>query len=566
MGSSHIRDILTAFSPSLDFFALSLGDGRIKIWDTGKGQVQTEFANIASAESTGIFGKHERGHLSMDYTCMKWLSLEIKKKRKLGSSLLILGTGTGDVLALDVSAGQVKWSINNCHPGGVNAISFPANGSIIYAAGVDGMVCEINSMSGDLLGKFSAMSRSISSLSVSPDGKMVATAAAQLKIFNSSDCKKLQRFSGHPGPVRCMVFSEDGKYVLSSAMGERYVAIWRIDGSKEKSAYLFLAMDHPAVFLDCRCSSCGDEDDTGLSVLAISEMGVCYFWHANTMDELRNSKATKICIPCDEGQKPKGEVSVFAAKLKSGTDINLNISHDGILLPITQSQKSKKASDMHNRVTALDRSNAEGALRPMPKVFDPVDGKFGAKPVEQKGKEFDSVSLCMEDQLKTLGILGNSDDSLSSILNSSMLKAIDLEANTPYKKMKTAILLMGPNDAINLLKALIDLWQSRYKSGAHVLPWIRCLLIYHGDHVKSQEPKLLDNLNKLTKSKGAAMNALFQLSGRLQLVLAQIDKATSNKSLVVEHNEQDDATEDESIDEVLYDVDEDSHSSSENDD
>ncbi|XP_073123334.1 uncharacterized protein [Henckelia pumila] len=526
MGSSHIRDIFTAFSPTLDLFALSFGDGRIKIWDTVKGQVQTEFTDIASSESTGVFGKDERGHLSMDYTCMKWLSLDRKKKRKLGSSLLVLGTGGGDVLALDVSAGQMKWCINNCHPGGVNAISFPANGSSIYTAGVDGMVCEINSMSGDLLGKFRAMSRSISSLYVSPDGKMVATAAGQLKIFNSSDCKKLQKFSGHPGPVRCLIFSEDGRYLLSSAMGERYVAIWRIDGSKEKSAYLFLTMDHPAVFLDCKCFNSGDEDDIVLSVLAISEMGICYFWHANTMDELRNSKPTKICITCDEGQKHKGALaSVFAAKLQtiskpacghvflaygllikplfnkvvvhSGTDINLNISHDGILLPVNQSQKPKKASDLRNRVTALDRSNAEGGLRPVPKVFDLIDGKFGAKPVEQKDKDFDSVSLCMEDQLRVLGILGNSNESLSSILNSKMLKAIDLDSNTLYKKVKATTLSMESNDAINLLKILIDLWLSRNKSVTHVLPWIRSILVYHGDHVKSQEPKLLDALNKV---------------------------------------------------------------------
>lgn len=31
MGSSNIRDILTSFSPSLDFFAISTGDGRIKV-------------------------------------------------------------------------------------------------------------------------------------------------------------------------------------------------------------------------------------------------------------------------------------------------------------------------------------------------------------------------------------------------------------------------------------------------------------------------------------------------------------------------------------------------------
>lgn len=50
----------------------------LQIWDTIKGQVQTDFANIVSTDETGIFAKPEGGHMSVDYTCMKWLSLEKK--------------------------------------------------------------------------------------------------------------------------------------------------------------------------------------------------------------------------------------------------------------------------------------------------------------------------------------------------------------------------------------------------------------------------------------------------------------------------------------------------------
>ncbi|PPD99873.1 hypothetical protein GOBAR_DD03126 [Gossypium barbadense] len=167
MGSLNIRDVLTAFSPSLDYFAISSGDGRIKIWDTLKGQIQTEFADIVSSEATNIYAKAERGHLSIDYKCMKWLSFDKKKKRKLGSSLLILGTGSGDVLALDVSAGQLKWKVSDCHPGGVSAIAFATNGSCIYSSGADGMICKIDSLTGNLLGKFRASTKSISCMAVS---------------------------------------------------------------------------------------------------------------------------------------------------------------------------------------------------------------------------------------------------------------------------------------------------------------------------------------------------------------------------------------------------------------
>lgn len=42
-----------------------------------KGQVQTEFADIVSMEKESSFNK-PGGHLSMDYTCMKWLSCDRK--------------------------------------------------------------------------------------------------------------------------------------------------------------------------------------------------------------------------------------------------------------------------------------------------------------------------------------------------------------------------------------------------------------------------------------------------------------------------------------------------------
>lgn len=51
------------------------------------------------------------------YNVLTLLNYHVQKKRKLASSLLLLGTGGGDVLALDVSAGQLKWKVNNCHPG-----------------------------------------------------------------------------------------------------------------------------------------------------------------------------------------------------------------------------------------------------------------------------------------------------------------------------------------------------------------------------------------------------------------------------------------------------------------
>lgn len=611
--SADIRGILTAFNPSLDFFAISTGDGRIKIWDALKSQVQTEFADITSTHETNIFD--QKGHLSVDYTCIKWLSFQSKRKRKhSSSSLLLLGTGSGDVLALDVSAGQLSWKINDCHPGGVRAISSLANGSTFYTAGVDGMVCATDFTTGKLLEKFKASSKAVSCISVSPDGKKLATAAAQLKIFNCSNKKKIQKCSGHPGSVRCMVFTEDSKYILSSAVGERYVAVWSIDGSKKQSASCVLAMEHPAVFLDSRCIDKGEHDEAGICVLAISEAGLCYLWFGNSIEELRNAKPTKISLSSEDmsTKNYKGALpAIYAANLQStqkpasgqvflvygmlvkpsfqnilvhsGADVKLSVSRDGVLLPKSQSRvKSKNRTDVQ-RVTALDRANAEDALLPIPKVFDSrekeesfqdsldkdvmddlfTSGIADSMEIDDGIVQSETNIISMEDRMRSLGLLYSESDCASKFeLCSKLLKGIDLESTLPKKKVRAAVLSMEPSEAFKLLEVLLAIWQSRSSRREYVLPWMYSILVTHGHNAAEESvTHMLDSVYKITNSRGATLQSLLQLSGRLQLVTSQIDKASQRISHLV-HDIQTEESEDEA---EFYQEDEDGEKDGEKD-
>ncbi|KAL5182581.1 WD repeat-containing protein 43 [Glycine soja] len=587
MASTDVRDILTAFNPSLDFFAITAGDGRVKIWDTLRGQVHTEFADITSTHSTATTLHHKssiNGHLALDYTCIKWFSFDKKRKRKHISSLLVLGTGGGDVLALDIASGQLTWRLTDCHPGGVRAIASSANVSTIYTAGADGMVCLIDFMTGNLLEKFKASTKPVSCMSVSPDGKTLATAAAQLKIFNCSNHKKIQKFSGHPGSVRCMVFTEDGKHILSSAVGERYVAVWRIEGAKKQSASCVLAMEHPAVFLDSRCIDSEEHDEAGISVLAISEIGICYLWFGNSVEELRNAKPTKISLSLEDvpSRNYKGALpAIYAAKLQgiqkpasgqvflvygllvkpsfrkilvhSGADIKLNVSHDGVLLPMSQSLgKSKKGTNAQT-VTALDRANAEDALLPIPKVFDSHEKeKAFQKSLDKdviddlhRSSKDDSVEMeddmaqseidviCMEDRMRSLGMISSESVYASNIeLCCKLLKGIDLEATVPMKKIRAAVLSMKSTKAGKLLEVLLAAWESRSSSGKYILPWIYSILVNHDLSGIPQQyvTRTLNSLDKITNFRGATHQPLLQLSGRLQLLTSQIDKASQTIS------------------------------------
>ncbi|CAN1225674.1 WD repeat-containing protein 43 [Linum perenne] len=598
MASINIRDLLTAFSPSLDYFAISSGDGRVKIWDTLKGQVQTEFADISSTDVS--LTKTERGHLSVDYTCMKWLSLDRKKKRKLGSSLLVLGTGSGDVLALDVSAGQPKWIVSDCHPGGVSSISFSASESSIYTAGADGMICKIDPQTGNVSGKFKAQTKGISSMCVSPDGKTFATAGSKLKTFNCSNHQKIQKFSGHPGAVRCMIFTDDGKFILSSATNERYVALWKTGSGKKQSAHCVLAMEHPAVFLHAKCvESVGG--DAGLFILAISETGVCYTWCGQSVEELQSAKPTKVSLSYDDAflKNQKGALpTIFAAQLQvipkptsanvylaygllvkpsfqkifveAGKDVELNSSQDGVLFPLSQSVKPQKGIDLRATVTALDRANVEDALLPVPKIADFSDKKTRDKQLLNCSVTLANVILSfaddmvdvetpttsMELSLRQLRILPSDADLVKPVIDSLTNVGIHLQDNVRQKKIRASVMSMEPSNAHKLLETLVSVWQSRSQNANSVLPWISWILVIHGRYIVAQEKpesQMLNSLLKITKSREVAVQTLLQLSGRLQLVTAQFDKGSLVNNQPPSPDVQlEDEDEDDDVDERIY--------------
>ncbi|KAL5217702.1 hypothetical protein ABZP36_018386 [Zizania latifolia] len=616
---SPLRDLLTSFSPFSDFLALSSGDGRIKVWDAVRGHLQTEFADIPPVE-VGVLPGAKRGHLALDYTCMKWVQLSNKRKnkQKAGSSLLVLGTGSGDVLALDVAAGQWKWRVSDCHPGGVTAVAYSKNGRTVYTAGTDGMVCKIDASDGSVVEKFRSSSKAISALAVSSDGKILATAAGQLRTFGASDNKKIKKFSGHPVAVRSMVFSDDSQYVLSSGVGERYVAIWNLSSGKTQSSSCILSLEHPAIFVDCKCSD-NNATEGKMHVLAISEIGVCYFWSGSNMDDLRNKKPTKIALLDSSLSRSKQGFAIFAAKLQRidgpdsahvllaygstvkpsfdkllvsyGKDISLGVSEGGVLLPTIQPTMPQKGQSAKKQglVTALDRANAEDAALPLPKLHmqekkrkhsatkpsddikSSIHSDLGTtrKLIEKRVpvQRIEGDRVCIEDMMRECGIIdarvdqsiGGHPCMLPNIL-SDLFGSSEFDANLPNRKIRSHIRSLKPGDACKLLEKLVYSWKTRSGSEELVLRWIYCLLVIHGRFIPSvKSTKIISDLGKICTERYAAAEDLLKLSGRLRLLMAQVDRDAYDASAPPSEEMQDSAVvqsdegeESEEIDETVY--------------
>lgn len=131
-------------------------------------------------------------------------------------------------------------------------------------------------------------------------------------------------------------------------------------------------MEYPAVVLDTKGSYTEGFKGSGLCVLAVSEVGLCYFWYGNSMEAMQASKPTKISVSIGSSLSRNNEgLAIFAAKFHHfvyfsssemlvacnalvklsfeelmvgyGKDMNLNASQDGVLLPIGQPNISHKS-------------------------------------------------------------------------------------------------------------------------------------------------------------------------------------------------------------------------------
>ncbi|KAG5590918.1 hypothetical protein H5410_041432 [Solanum commersonii] len=88
MGTSNIRDLLTCFSPSLNFFAISSGDGFIKIVTTLKGNL-------------GAFGQSARYVMAYLWECLLVL-IEIPLSLVCGITYFVASLSSGDETTIHI--------------------------------------------------------------------------------------------------------------------------------------------------------------------------------------------------------------------------------------------------------------------------------------------------------------------------------------------------------------------------------------------------------------------------------------------------------------------------------
>uniref|UniRef100_A0A671XUR5 WD repeat domain 43 n=1 Tax=Sparus aurata TaxID=8175 RepID=A0A671XUR5_SPAAU len=252
-GGSSSLQLPCVFSPkSRQYLALCAQDGRLRIWNTDSKTLHQEYVPSA--------------HLSATCICITWGPCRTvkegpqRKKRKSEAGqveekadLLAMGTAAGTVLIYSTAKGSLHCTLDGGHSGAVNCVQWHPEDSILYSGSDDTNIVEWDLQTGKTRSKWKADRAAVTSLSVSPDGKLLLSAGQVIKMWDLDTKEVYRKFTGHSTAVTTLCFAttrppdSNGLYFLSGAAHDRLLSVWQVreDGKDKNSVVSFTLTDEP---------------------------------------------------------------------------------------------------------------------------------------------------------------------------------------------------------------------------------------------------------------------------------------------------------------------------------
>ncbi|XP_045919135.1 WD repeat-containing protein 43 [Micropterus dolomieu] len=252
-GASSSLQLPCVFSPkSRQYLALCAQDGRLRVWNTDSKTLHQEYVPSA--------------HLSATCICIAWGPCRTvkegpqRKKRKSEAGqveekadLLAMGTAAGSVLIYSTAKGALHCTLDGGHSGGVNCVQWHPEDSLLYSGSDDTHIIEWDLQTGKARCKWKADRAAVTSLCVSPDGKLLLSAGQIIKMWNLDTKEVYRKFTGHSTAVTTLRFAttrppdSNGLYFLSGAAHDRLLSVWQVrqDGKDKNSVVSFTLTDEP---------------------------------------------------------------------------------------------------------------------------------------------------------------------------------------------------------------------------------------------------------------------------------------------------------------------------------
>ncbi|XP_020648748.2 WD repeat-containing protein 43 [Pogona vitticeps] len=573
-----------AFSPhERRFLALSGPDGRLRVWETASSRLHHEYVPSA--------------HLSAACTCLAWAPPGAgggggggggdrspptkegpqRKKRKsepVGASgqldLLAIGTADGSILLYSTIKGELQNKLSG-HDSKINCVRWNQFNGCLYSCSDDKQIVEWNTQTCRVKCKWKGDNSSVSSLCISPDGKMLLSAGRSIKLWDLETKEVYRHFTGHATAVSMLIFitlrpaSENqpfdgitGLYFLSGAVHDRLLSVWQVRSDrKEKNAVMNFTVTNEPIHIDLTISETKEEP--------VKIAVVCRDGQLHIFEQILNgyckkpltSKCTiQIATPGEGGDSTPKPVPILAAAFCSDKE-SLLLVYGNSLQPVLE-RVSLNTTESHlclvrdiQKTLTLKTEMAVTKVK-MPLINSEVKtlvpgipGHSAAvRPLSCREKnetkrKADSKEESIEDRLGAMDIdvmkAKQSSGGLPQTDNFAVLLVQGLESSDPEilnkvlqtKKeavIKKTVARMPVHAVIPLLHELTKRLQGHPYSASQMVRWLKSVLTIHASYL-STLPDLVPQLGmlyQLMESRVKTLQKLSRLHGKLYLIVTQV--------------------------------------------
>uniref|UniRef100_A0AAR2L8L3 WD repeat domain 43 n=1 Tax=Pygocentrus nattereri TaxID=42514 RepID=A0AAR2L8L3_PYGNA len=549
-----------AFSPAprRQYLAVCARDGRLRIWDSdGGGNLRQEYAPSA--------------RLSAACSCVAWGPCRTtkegpqRKKRKSEagqsagqSDLLALGTAAGTVLIYSTVKGDLHCTLDGGHNGGVNSVQWHPEESLLYSGSDDTHIVEWDLQMGKSRCKWKADRAAVTSLCVSPDGKLLLSAGMTIKMWDLETKEVYRRFTGHSTMVTMLCFAtnrppdSNGLYFVSGAAHDRLLSVWQVrsDGKDKNSVVSFTLTDEPQ-HIDLQTSNNKDE--------AVRLAVVCRDGQLHLFEHFLNGPCKKPLSPVcsvqvsSVGGKAEGDTPVPVPLLASSLCAdkqNLVLAYGNQLQPVVEKMPINATErhmclvrDLHTTLSLsvdaavskvktpiVNEQKSKVLIPGLPGHQAPI--KAAPSKSEKRKQGSSATEISIEERLEQIGLSvsgGKGEDkaAASSLQTDSFavllvqgLESKDEKILNKIFQTKKEILIkktvarLPPTAVLPLLEEVRD--------KVHI--WLKAVLTQHTSYLSSL-PDLVSQLGVLyhmIESRVKLYHQLTRLHGKLYLLMTQV--------------------------------------------
>ncbi|XP_077477306.1 WD repeat-containing protein 43 isoform X2 [Stigmatopora argus] len=567
--SSYSQPLPCVFSPkSQQYLAVCAQDGRLRIWNTDSKTLHQEYVPSA--------------HLSATCTCIHWGPCRtvkegpLRKKRKSEAGhveekadLLAMGTVAGTVLIYSTVKGALHCTLDGGHSGGVNCVHWHPEDCLLYSGSDDSHIVEWDLQTGKTRSKWKADRGVVSSLCVSPDGKLLLSAGQTIKMWNLDTKEVYRKFTGHSSAVTTLRFAttrppdSSSLYFLSGAVNNRLLSVWQVreDGKDKNSVVSFTLTDEPR-HIDLVASKSKEE---AVRLAVVSKDGQLHLFEhflngpckkplsPSCTVQMSDTKDSPMPIPllaaalCAESRTVMLAYGNYLQPVIEKLDIETADRHVCLTRNVQTALSLSIASTVSKVKTPISNSKSKVLVPGLPGHQAPVPGV--SKSTEKRKKDVDSKEVSIAERLgeidlqSTPSIKKGQSKGTPSLQtdNYAVLLVQGLESsdhdilNKVFQTRKDMVIKKTvsrlPLPAVlPLVEEITKRLQGHPFTAVLMVRWLKAVLMHHTSYLSSL-PDLVSQLGVLyhmIESRVKMFHKLTKLHGKLYLLVTQV--ATDNSS------------------------------------